>query len=250
MSAAPFPEREHLGAERFATAAARAGVERIVYLGGPTTSWIATPAGATASGSRPIPLSAHLRSREAVARVLRAGVPDTVVLRASIVIGARSRSFRFMVRLIERMPVLALPSWREHRTRPIDGRDVIDMLVAAATVTNVAGRSLDIGGPEILTYGEMIERIAELMLVSRPVVGVGVDVTPITAPIAAAIAGEDPALVGALMESLRGDLLPDGPRGEAHLRAAQALGVQLHSYDAAVEHALREWEAVEPLVAR
>ena len=73
-------------------------------------------------------LSLHLRSREAVERILREAVPDTVVLRASIVIGARSRSFRFLVRLIERMPVLALPAWHTHRTRPIDARDVIDML--------------------------------------------------------------------------------------------------------------------------
>lgn len=253
--AVPFAERERRCAEQFAAAAAAAGVNRIVYLGGPTRSWLAgTTAGgadgiASGTGER-APMSDHLRSREAVARVLRAAVPDTVALRASIVIAARSRSFRFMVRLIERMPVLALPPWRKHRTRPIDGRDAIEMLVAAATVTSVAGRSLDVGGPQILTYGEMFERIAELMLVSRPVVDVGVSVTPITAPIAAAIAGEDPQLVGALMESLQGDLLPDGPQGRAHLRAAAALGVELHSFDDAVEHALREWEAMEPLAAR
>ena len=62
-------------------------------------------------------LSPHLASREAVERILRDAVPDTVALRASIVIGARSRSFRFLVRLVERMPVLALPAWRTHRTR-------------------------------------------------------------------------------------------------------------------------------------
>src|SRR4029077_9720599 len=93
-------------------------------------------------------LSPHLASREATERILRDAIPDTVVLRASIVIGARSRSFRFLVRLVERMPVLALPAWRIHRTRPIDARDVIDMLAAAATVTATAtaGRSLDVGG--------------------------------------------------------------------------------------------------------
>jgi uncharacterized protein YbjT (DUF2867 family) len=239
---APFPERERRSAESFAAAAAAAGVSRIVYLGGPTATW--TPAGPATT------MSAHLQSREAVERILREAVPDTVALRASIVIGARSRSFRFMVRLIERMRVLALPSWRSHRTRPIDARDVTDMLAAAGVLASVAGLSLDIGGPEILTYGEMIERIAELMLLSRPALGVGVSVTPITAPLAAAIAGEDPELVSALMESLQGDLLPGGPEKDAHMRAAEKLGVELHSYDSAVEHALHEWEAVEPLAAR
>lgn len=280
--AVPFPERERQAAENFATAALEAGIERIVYLGGPTTRWIAAGPGdassrsATSSAnsspttptlpnihgsttptpptpspaSPPLSMSTHLRSREAVERILRAAIPDTVALHASIVIGARSRSFRFLVRLVERMPVLALPAWRTFRTRPIDGRDVIEMLVAAGTMPSVAGQSLDVGGPEILTYGEMIERIAELMLLARPAIGVGVNATPITAPIAAAIAGEDPELVGALMGSLQCDLLPDGLGGESYLRTAETLGVDLHSYDSAVEHALREWESIEPLAAR
>jgi uncharacterized protein YbjT (DUF2867 family) len=262
--ATPFPERERRAAENFATAAAAAGVRRIVYLAGPTAGWTTATAAATAItlvASRgaaqrmsrreaTIALSPHLRSREAVERILRAGVPDTVALRASIVIGARSRSLRFMVRLVERMPVLALPSWRFYRTRPIDARDVTDMLAGAATVSAVAASSLDIGGPDILSYGEMLQRIAELMLLGRPVLGLGVSATPFTARVAAAIAEEDPELVSALMESLQGDLLPGGADGESHLRAAELLGVELHSFNAAVECALREWEAVEPLAAR
>jgi uncharacterized protein YbjT (DUF2867 family) len=239
--ATPFPERERVAAENFATAAAAAGVRRIVYLGGPTASWNVRDAGA---------LSPHLSSREAVEGILRSAIPDTVVLRASIVIGARSRSFRFLVRLVERMPVLALPAWHTYRTRPIDARDIIDMLAAAATANAVAGHSLDVGGPDILSYGEMIRRIAELMLLARPSVGLGVSATPFTARVAAAIADEDPELVTALMESLQSDLLPGGPRGRAHQQTAELLGVDLHSFDSAVERSLREWEAVEELAAR
>jgi uncharacterized protein YbjT (DUF2867 family) len=278
----PFPERERVAAERFAAAASHAGVRRLVYLGGPIASWTDAGAGAGEhpstgaragehpgagnrgkrkgrfTGERADPhktdedevLSPHLRSREAVERILRDAIPDTVVLRASIVIGARSRSFRFLVRLVERLPVLALPAWHTHRTRPIDARDVIDMLAAAATVAAIAGRSLNVGGPDILSYGEMIRRIADLMLLARPAVGLGVSVTPLTARVAAAIADEDPELVSALMESLQGDLLPGGPDGSAHLPAAAALGIDLHSFDSAVEHALREWESVEQLAAR
>jgi uncharacterized protein YbjT (DUF2867 family) len=276
--ASPFPERERIAAENFAAAAARANVPRLVYLGGPTASWTtasAHPRKRFGAGDRGEPtsqitgahagslettdgedhdeddvLSPHLASRETVERILRDAIPDTVVLRASIVIGARSRSFRFLVRLVERMPVLALPAWHIHRTRPIDARDVIDMLAAAATVTATAGRSLDVGGPDILSYGEMIRRIAELLLLARPAVEMGVSGTPLTARVAAAITGEDPELVSALMESLQGDLLPGGADGSSHLRAAEMLGVDLHSFDSAVERSLREWESIEELAAR
>lgn len=272
--ASPFPERERIAAENFAAAAARAGVPRLVYLGGPTASWTTASAhtrkrfGAgdrsepasqftgehagsheTANGEDHV-LSPHLRSRETVERILRDAIPDTVVLRASIVIGARSRSFRFLVRLVERMPVLALPAWHIHRTRPIDARDVIDMLAAAATVTAATGRSLDVGGPDILSYGEMIRRIAELLLLARPAVEMSVSGTPLTARVAAVITGEDRELVSALMASLQGDLLPGGEDGSSHLWAAEMLGVDLHSFDSAVERSLREWESIEELAAR
>ena len=158
-------------------------------------------------------------------------------------IGARSRSFRLLVRLVERMPVLALPAWYRFRTQPIDARDVTDMLAACAT-THISGRSLDIGGPDLLSYGDMLGAIAELMLVNRPPLRLGVNLTGVTARLAAAIADEDPELVVPLMEGLQGDLIP----AEDH--ASELLGVPLHSFVSAVEHALAEWERVEPLAAR
>ncbi len=225
-----FAERERLAASTFAAHAAHAGVRRIVYLGG-----LLPRAGR---------ISRHLASRAEVEQILFEHVPDSVALRASIVIGAQSRSFRLLVRLVERMPVLALPAWRRFRTQPIDVRDTIGMLAAAARLANVGGRTLDIGGPEALTYEELLRRIAELLLLPRPTLGVGVTMTPLTAHLAAALAGEDRALVLPLMEGLQGDLLP----AEDH--AAELLGVELHSFDSAVECALREWEAAEPLAAR
>jgi uncharacterized protein YbjT (DUF2867 family) len=223
-----FAERDLDAAERFATAARMAGVARIVYLGG-------------VQGDSQ--LSRHLDSRREVERVLLGAIPDSIALRASIVIGARSRSFRLLVRLVERMRVLPLPAWRRYRTRPIDERDIVALLLAAASA-QIGSRSLDVGGPDVLSYGEMIQRIAELMLVSRPVVGLGVSATALTARVAAAIAGEEPDLVLPLMEGLAGDLVG------ADDRAAELLGVQLHSFDSAVEHALGEWERAEQLAAR
>jgi uncharacterized protein YbjT (DUF2867 family) len=226
----PFAERERRAAQNFAAAARQSGVERVVYLGG-----------LLPQGGRPSP---HLASRHAVEEILLGAAPRAVALRASIVIGARSRSFRFLVRLVERLPVLALPAWRDHCTAPLDERDMVEFLVAALDVPELTGRSLDIAGPDVLTYREMIECIAELMLVNRPVLRLGVNLTPVAAPVAAAVAGEDPELIAPLMAGLEGDLLPRDDR------AAGLMGVRLHNFPAAVEHALREWEAVEPLAAR
>jgi hypothetical protein len=117
-------------------------------------------------------------------------------------------------------------------------------MLAASASAPVGGRSLEVGGPDVLTYGQMLRRIAELMLVRRPSLQLRVNLTAVTARLAAAIAGEDPALVVPLMEGLQGDLLP------ADDRAAELLGVRLHAFDAAVEHALGEWEELEPLAAR
>ena len=227
---AAFPVREHASADTFGRLARAAGVRRIVYLGG-----------LLPQRRRP---STHLASRHAVERALLDAVPDSVALRASIAIGARSRSFRFLVRLVERMPVLALPAWRNHRTQPIDERDVVEMLAACAHNEAVAGRTLDIGGPDVLRYGEMVQRIADLLLLGRPCVGLPLQATPLAARLAAAIADERYELVLPLMEALTGDLLA------ADDRAQQLLDVELHSFDSAVEHALWEWERVQPLAAR
>ena len=102
-------------------------------------------------------------------------MPESVALRASIVIAARSRSFRFLVRLIERLPVLALPAWRSNRTQPIDGRDVLEFLAAAATLpARHAGRAWDMGGPDAMSYEEMLRRIADVMMIDRPSVSLRV----------------------------------------------------------------------------
>jgi hypothetical protein len=137
-AAGAFAVAELAAADAFAAAAARAGVRRIVYLGG------LLPQGA--------PLSRHLASRLAVEERCwsRAGGDR---LRASIVIAARSRSFRFLVRLVERMPVLALPAWREHRTAPDRRARPARVPRRRATApARLAGRSWDIGGPDVMTY--------------------------------------------------------------------------------------------------
>jgi uncharacterized protein YbjT (DUF2867 family) len=226
-----FKVRERTAAENFAGVAQASGVQRIIYLGG------LLPAAGTPSP--------HLASRLAVENILLAASPCSVAFRASIVIGARSRSFRFLVRLVERLPVLAVPAWRTNRTRPIDERDVVELLARAATSDRVCGQSLDVGGPDVVSYGELIERIRDLMLVGRPTIGFKrLTLTPVASRIASLIAGEENELIGPLMESLGTDLLLRDNR------AAELLSVKLHSLNSAIERALRDWEAVEPLAAR
>ncbi|HWT92428.1 MAG TPA: NAD(P)H-binding protein [Solirubrobacteraceae bacterium] len=224
-SAGTFAHREEQGARAFAEAAAHAGVKRVVYLGG------ILPAGE---------ISPHMASRLKVEELLLEHVPDSVGLRASIVIGARSRSFRFLVRLVERVPVLPMPPWARFRTQPIDGRDMLELLVSAATTREAGGRSLDIAGPDVVTYGQMLEKIADLMMVGRPRIDIPVTMNGVASRVAAAIAGEDPGLIEPLMGSLGADILP---RDDS---AAGLLGVRLHGFERAVERALREWESLEP----
>jgi uncharacterized protein YbjT (DUF2867 family) len=226
-----FDLREREAARNFARATQAAGTPRLIYLGGPL------PADTTPSP--------HLASRLGVEQILLDATPCSVAMRASIMIGAGSRSFRFLVRLVERMPVLTLPAWHVHRTSPIDERDMIELLIRAVSGEEVCGLALDAAGPESVSYGELIDRIRHHMLVDRPTIAFRrLRLTPIVSRIASIIGDEDHALMGPMMESLDADLLvPENS-------AVKLLGVRLHSLDAAIERALRDWEAQEPLAAR
>jgi uncharacterized protein YbjT (DUF2867 family) len=226
-----FAGRDRRMAESFAEAAARAGVDRIVYLGG------IVPAGGAESP--------HLRSRLEVEEILLGAVSGSTALRASIVIGAGSSSFRILVRLVERLRVLPLPAWRHNRTQPIDERDVIEFLARTPQVEAAAGRSLDVAGPDVMTYGRMIERIAEAMGVGRVPLGFGRSFTPPASAVVAAVTGQPVELVRPLMESLETDLLPrDGDE------APRIYGLRPHRFGRALDHSLAEWEKLEPLGAR
>jgi uncharacterized protein YbjT (DUF2867 family) len=226
-----FADRDRRAAEAFGRAAARAGLERIVYLGG-----IEPSSGAT---------SPHLRSRLEVERILFDAVPGSTALRASIVIGAGSSSFRVLVRLVERLRVLPLPAWRRNRTQPIAERDVIEFLARTPAVPAAAGRSLDAAGPDVMTYAQMIERIAEAMGVGRMPLGFGRSLTPPASAVVAGVTGQPLELVRPLMESLESDILPRDAE-----EAPRLYGIRPLRFDRAVERALREWESHEPLGAR
>jgi uncharacterized protein YbjT (DUF2867 family) len=226
-----FAARDRRAAQRFASAAAAAGVERVVYLGGlaPTTG---------------VP-SAHIASRVEVEDILLATAPGATALRASILIGARSSSFRILVRLVERLPLLPLPAWRDNRTRPIAERDAIEFLARTASTPDTVGRSLDIAGPDVVSYGEMIATIAEQMGVGRTPIGLRASLTPPASAVVSAITSQPLELVRPLMESLEDDLLPRD--GDA---APRLYGIRPLPFERAVERALADWETREELAAR
>jgi uncharacterized protein YbjT (DUF2867 family) len=145
---ADFEQRDATAARTFAAAAADAGLERIVYLGG--------------LGEDGDELSAHLRSRREVEQLLGgAGVPVTA-LRAGIVIGHGGISWEMTRQLVEHLPAMITPRWVHTRTQPIAVADVVRYLVGVLDVPEAAGRALDIGGPDVLEYVEMLRRVAAI----------------------------------------------------------------------------------------
>jgi uncharacterized protein YbjT (DUF2867 family) len=145
---ADFERKDAQAARHFAEAAARAGLRRIVYLGG---------LGRDGEG-----LSRHLRSRRQVEELLGAtGVPVTV-LRAGIVVGHGGVSWELTRQLVAHLPVMITPRWVHTRTQPVAIADVVRYLVGVLDAPEAEGRVFEVGGPEVLTYAEMLTRLAQI----------------------------------------------------------------------------------------
>lgn len=142
-----FAERDRTAAANFARMARDEGIGRVVYLGGLGDG----------AGSR------HLRSRHEVATVLADHGPPLTYFRAAMVVGAGSESYRTLRYLVARLPVMIAPSWLRTPTQPIGIDDVLDYLSAAPDVRESAGREVQVGGPDVLSYGEMLGEMAEAL---------------------------------------------------------------------------------------
>jgi uncharacterized protein YbjT (DUF2867 family) len=142
-----FAPADRQAATNFAGAAARAGVRRIIYLGG-------------LGDDRDPQLSPHLQSRHEVGHILRASGVDTIEFRASMVIGGGSLSFELLRVLTNRLPVMLCPRWLATPTQPIAIDDVVAFLLAAQALPPGAPRRFEIGGPEVVTYRDMIQEYA------------------------------------------------------------------------------------------
>ncbi|MBB3677649.1 NAD(P)H-binding protein [Modestobacter versicolor] len=148
LDSADFQERDARAARSFGRAAADAGVRRIVYLGG--------------LGDDSDDLSAHLRSRRQVEQLLAEGGVPVTVLRAGIVVGHGGVSWEMTRQLVAHLPAMITPRWVHTRTQPIAVADVVRYLVGVLEAPEAEGRVLEVGGPEVLEYLEMLTRVAEI----------------------------------------------------------------------------------------
>jgi uncharacterized protein YbjT (DUF2867 family) len=144
-------ERERAAASNFAAMARDEGIGRVVYLGG--------------LGDRPS--SEHLASRAETARVLAGEGPPLTWFRAGMVIGPGSEGYRTMRYLVERLPAMIAPAWLRNRTQPIAIEDVLEYLIQAAERPESAGREIQIGGPDVVTYGELLALMADVLGLRR-----------------------------------------------------------------------------------
>ncbi len=218
-----FEQRDVLAARHFAHAAKAASVQRIIYLGG--------------LGETESELSAHLRSRQETGEVLReSGLPVTE-FRAAVIVGSGSLSFEIIRYLTERLPVMICPRWLYTRAQPIAIRNVLDYLVAALDTPECVGQVVEIGGADVLTYGDMLRRYAQVRGLKRWLVPVPV-LTPRLSSYWVHLVTPVPAVIAQpLIQGLRNDVVVRDP--SAHRLFP---GIQPMNYAAAVRLAVANLE--------
>src|SRR5450755_190361 len=226
-----FEQRDRDSARIFADAARDAGVKRIVYLGGITSG-------------RHGQLSPHLRSRGEVGNILLGSGVPTAALQAAVIIGSGSASFEMLRYLTERLPTMITPKWVETRIQPIAVHDVLRYLVGCAALPPEVSRRFDIGGPDVLTYAEMMRRYSGVAGL-RPRVLLPVPLlTPRLSSLWVGLVTPVPAgLARPLVESLRNEVVcsehdialyvPDPPEGLLPVDRAIALALR-HTREGAV----------------
>jgi uncharacterized protein YbjT (DUF2867 family) len=190
-----FAEREHSAATAFAHMAREEGIERVVYLGG-------------LGDAR----SEHLRSRAETAQVLAREGPPLTYFRAAMVIGAASESYRMLRYLVQRLPAMIAPSWLRNRTQPIAEADVLEYLAQAAERPETAGREVQIGGPDVVTYAELLNVMADVLgLRRRPMVPVPLLTPRLSSHWIGLVTPVDAGVAQPLIEGLAGDTVVEDP---------------------------------------
>ena len=215
---AGFERRDRDAAENFVRAAEKAGVRRVIYLGG--------------LGETGDDLSEHLKSRLEVADILRSGKFATTFLRAAIIIGAGGASFEMVKALVERLPVMITPRWVTTLCQPIAVEDVISYLVGCLKDERTAGRTFDIGGPDVITYKEMMERFGRIRGRSLYILPVPVLTPRLSSYWVGFITPVAPSVSMPLIEGLKNEVI----FREHAIR--ELIPLKLTSYDEAVRRSL------------
>ncbi len=213
-----FTQRERAAASNFARMAKEEGVERVIYLGG-----LGEPA------------SKHLRSRHETSRILGAEGPPLTYFRAAMVVGAGSESYRTLRYLVQRLPAMIAPAWLSTPTQPIGADDVVEYLSLAAETPEAADREVQIGGPDVLSYAEMLDRMAVALGVRRrPKIAVPLLSPTLSSHWIGLVTPVDAAVARPLVEGLMVETVVTDPSG-AELFDVRPIGV-----DEALRRALAE----------
>jgi uncharacterized protein YbjT (DUF2867 family) len=221
LTQASFDDLDLLCADNFARAAKKAGVERIVYLGG------LVPRGRTE-------LSEHLQSRVEVEHVLAStGVPVTV-LRAGLVLGAQGSSYQMLARLVRRLPFMLCPAWTKTKTQPVALADVVSLLAFAVGDEATSGGTYDVGTPEVVSYLEIMKRFSALAGLERRFIGIPLFSPGLSRLWVSLITGAPRALAAPLVESLRHEMTV---RDHA---LAEAAGLRPTPFDEALSGSIAE----------
>lgn len=224
LGSSDFEEQDRAAAENVAREAASAGVEQIVYLGG--------------LGADDPDASPHLRSRrETGERLASAGVPVTT-LRAAMIVGRGSAAFETILGLVRRLPVMITPTWVSTPTQPIALEDIAGYLAAVCGNEDTLGESFDVGGPEVMTYREMMERIARLLGRTPTIVEVPVLTPYLSALWLNLVTPVNASVARPLIEGLRN---PTIAREE---RIRELVPLELTPFDEAAQGALSSEAAV------
>jgi uncharacterized protein YbjT (DUF2867 family) len=217
---AGFERRDRDAAENFVAAANSAHVRRVIYLGG--------------LGETGDDLSEHLKSRLEVAEILKSGTFATTFLRAAVIIGAGGASFEMVRALVKHLPVMITPRWVTTRCQPIAVDDVIGYLAGCLTDERTSGRTFDIGGPEVLTYREMMERLARIEGRRLYILPVPVLTPKLSSYWVGFITPVSPSVSMPLIEGLKNEVIC---RDTA---VRDIIPLRLTPYDEAVRRALKE----------
>ncbi len=193
LTQARFEDADLILADNFARAAERNGLKQIVYVGGilPSQS----------------ELSRHLASRLEVERALGSGAAPLTALRAGLVIGAGGSSFQILQRLVERLPIMICPAWMRSLTQPVALEDLLIALESALLKREFYGRTLDISGPDVLSYAELIRRTARALGLRRWLVPVPFFSPQLSVLWVRLFSGANRELIAPLVESLKHDML-------------------------------------------
>lgn len=218
-----FAERDRLAARNFVDAARGSDLERVVYLGG--------------LGHTGDHLSKHLESRREVETILTEGAGfELTTLRAAIVVGDGSTSFQMIRELVSKLPVMVTPKWVHNECQPIAIDDIVAYLVGLLSVPETAGQTYEVGGPDVLTYAEMMEETGRVMGHEPRIVSVPVLTPNISAYWVDLVTDVPKSIAHPLISGLKNPVVADdGPIREL-------LPIELTPFEEAVERALVDEE--------